>query len=616
MKTTIYAVYHREQPRIASDVVVPIHAGRAVAGVPLAGMIGDDSGIEISSRNASWCELTALYWAWKNDTTSDYIGLMHYRRVLDFCGPGHSRRVEEFASRFDIAQWGARADEWLTHNLLHYDIIVPRAHQPATSIEKNITTLLPMAEWQAMRRIMAEAAPDYLADFEAVSAGRALRLGNLMVMRRSCLDDYCSWLFPLLFRLEQAKVDRSNYSRTQRRHIGHVAERLTEVYLRHLTRRQPDLAIHEVGITNLSHAMIVPYVDQTHWNNPEWVNIAFAADRAYLPHAAAMVRSLLENADRSRCINLFFLHDAIDARDLELFAEIITLHPGARLHPINIAGTLGAYYRSPSRAPSNITYSTFLLFQLLPALDRVLHVDADMIFLGDVCDIFDTPMGNARLAAVIDHVMTRVLAGTTPTRAPQVDDLYEYLRGLGLDDAQIRRYFNAGLILFNFAAMDVCATGRALQRMAETGCYMFRDQDILNVHFRDETLRLPARFNVPNTLSQGFQRVPADIHNDAEKARANPLAIHYADRHYKPWAASVPLGHRYWQALLHTPFFGEVVHSYARASGRARRFELPPGTHRGLSGRLVAPGRRLARRWPVLDAPLRAIYRMMRQRGA
>ena len=53
----------------------------------LSDIIGDNTGINISKDNPYYCELTALYWAWKNYEklgNPDNIGLAHYRRFLEF----------------------------------------------------------------------------------------------------------------------------------------------------------------------------------------------------------------------------------------------------------------------------------------------------------------------------------------------------------------------------------------------------------------------------------------------------------------------------------------------------------------------------------------------------
>jgi hypothetical protein len=56
---------------------LPLHVGKN--GGEGFGIQGDDTGDNISHKNASYCELTGLYWAWKN-LDADAIGLVHYRR--------------------------------------------------------------------------------------------------------------------------------------------------------------------------------------------------------------------------------------------------------------------------------------------------------------------------------------------------------------------------------------------------------------------------------------------------------------------------------------------------------------------------------------------------------
>ena len=53
---------------------------------------------------------------------------------------------------------------------------------------------------------------------------------NMFIMRRELLNEYCSWLFEILFELEK-RLDISGYSERDRRVFGYVGERLLDVWI-------------------------------------------------------------------------------------------------------------------------------------------------------------------------------------------------------------------------------------------------------------------------------------------------------------------------------------------------------------------------------------------------
>ena len=101
MNVKFLVAYHKPDILFDNEMLIPIHVGRAILKdraktdeTALKNlqflekhMIGDDTGDNISIKNSSYNELTALYWAWKNyDKIGNptHIGLMHYRRHFIF----------------------------------------------------------------------------------------------------------------------------------------------------------------------------------------------------------------------------------------------------------------------------------------------------------------------------------------------------------------------------------------------------------------------------------------------------------------------------------------------------------------------------------------------------
>lgn len=78
MNIKLIVAAHKAYRMPRDPMYLPLHVGKAGKDLDL-GFQGDNTGDNISEKNATFCELTGIYWAWKN-LSADYVGLCHYRR--------------------------------------------------------------------------------------------------------------------------------------------------------------------------------------------------------------------------------------------------------------------------------------------------------------------------------------------------------------------------------------------------------------------------------------------------------------------------------------------------------------------------------------------------------
>ena len=220
MNIKILVATHKEYCMPEDSVYLPIHVGKAISSVSLP-WIGDDSGDNISSKNKNYCELTALYWAWKN-LDADYIGLAHYRRHFCLKKPGLFCK-----EKFSKILTSSEAEKLL----LNYDIVLPK--QRNYLIETNYSHFIhahPAESLALTEKILREKYPSYLPAYQQVMNRTKAHRFNMMIMKKERLNDYCTWLFDILFTLEQ-QIDLSGYDAYNQRLFGFISERLLDVYL-------------------------------------------------------------------------------------------------------------------------------------------------------------------------------------------------------------------------------------------------------------------------------------------------------------------------------------------------------------------------------------------------
>ena len=84
------------------------------------------------------------------------------------------------------------------------------------------------------RKIIGERFPDYLNQFDKTVSLPWGYMFNMMIMEKGLLDQYCSWLFDILFELK-TRLGEAGLSAYQGRYYGRISEIIFNVWLKNQT---------------------------------------------------------------------------------------------------------------------------------------------------------------------------------------------------------------------------------------------------------------------------------------------------------------------------------------------------------------------------------------------
>lgn len=214
----VYKMVHHKDKSLSSDYADPDYMISLQVGATNAeervAVEADNVGYNISDKNGNYSELTGLYWIWKNRMQNEkyksgtYYGLCHYRRQLDLSQDDPLRLIEN-----DI------------------DVVLPYPMPYEPNIEAHHERYLSEKEWNAVLQALEELQPEYAKSFQDILNQEYLYNYNIILAKAQVLDDYCSWLFPILFKIEQI-LDPEG-TRKPNRYIGYIGETLETLYFVH-----------------------------------------------------------------------------------------------------------------------------------------------------------------------------------------------------------------------------------------------------------------------------------------------------------------------------------------------------------------------------------------------
>ncbi len=288
-KIKILVAYHKPATLLKSEIFVPIHVGRDVAlekskdGVLSDkdkkwlenNLIGDNTGENISKLNRYFNEMSAIYWAWKNQNQlsyPDFIGLMHYRRHFDFSESNHNKKTWLPNStcykfkKIDKKYLKLLDKQYIETLTDKYDIICSKEYDAKNldptirnCKERFVKAASSNAIWyEKMEQAITELHPEYIDEMKDLQNSASHYLCNMFVMKKDLFEEYCEFTFDVLFKVfEEFKNIQTDVMET--RAIGYLAEYLTSIYISHYKRQYPN-RVKELNLTYIEDPENTPKI--------------------------------------------------------------------------------------------------------------------------------------------------------------------------------------------------------------------------------------------------------------------------------------------------------------------------------------------------------------------
>lgn len=213
----IYIATHKAFDVPKLDEYVPLQVG--AENKKTLGYLQDNTGDNISLKNPNYCELTGLYWIWKNQK-DQFKGLVHYRRY--FGKSNFSSNIKDVYTYDEMVSMLSNAD-----------IILPYVeHFKQNAKDEILIKCCTKTIFDKLETVLREKYPEYGKDFDDVFSNNKCTLFNMMFCKSTLFDEYCEWLFGILFELE-TYVDMSQLNDYQKRLYGFLSERLLNVWVKH-----------------------------------------------------------------------------------------------------------------------------------------------------------------------------------------------------------------------------------------------------------------------------------------------------------------------------------------------------------------------------------------------
>ena len=564
-KVEIFVTAHKPTNYIKDDVFKPIQVGVGLGRKRIEGFLYDDSGDNISADNPRYCELTAQYWVWKNHLESDYVGFFHYRRYLAFNNKTNKvsdvwgNIVEDFFSDSIVQKYGLTKDE--INNIIDgADIILPEKkdirQMPNMGNNNREQFLgsgyLHIEDLNIMLDVIKEKYPEFMSYANQYLAGHYTYLNNMYVMRKNIFSNYCGWLFDILKECDK-RINYTNYSNEAIRTIGHLAERLLNIYLLYLSDTK-NYTIKELPTVYFMKTEPKEDVKPAFTNNN--IPITLAANDFYVPYLATTITSIVKNASNDNNYDIIVMQRDFSDDSKRRLLNIISGKKNCSLRFIDISAYSDRFSKLFTHMHFTIeTWFRLVMPEMLSAYDKVIYLDSDLVVDTDIADLYRTELSDNLLAATKDADTAGLYNGYDPDRKEYMDNILKIKNPY--------EYFQAGVVVFNLKQFRKDFDVSETLKYAASYEWKLLDQDVLNYLAQDKVKLIDMSWNVMTDwagvrVKDIISRAPKELNDAYMEARKAPKIIHYAGGD-KPWQKpDMDLSEYFWKYAKDSGYY-EII---------------------------------------------------------
>ncbi len=373
------------------------------------------------------------------------------------------------------------------------------------------------------------------------------------VLTHDCFDALCSFVFPVLFRLENA-IDISRYPANKLNVLHVLGDFLYGLFvIKNKATKKYTFTEYVLTEEPLSAGASKDFLPAFQENN---IPIILSSSDFFSPYLCVCIQSIIEHTSEGNNYDIIVFERDIAEYNKKRILDLQTGRKNVAVRFFNIRrGMAGLNFFINSGRISQETYYGLLIPWFLPLYQKAIIMDCDMIVKQDLSELYSEDLEDCIAGGVRDVILQGWLNDS------ENDTAGYYMNVVHAKNPYT--YVNGGLLLLDFEKYRHTISQELVLHYINNYHFRVVDQDIFNLLLENRMKSLDPKWNhmvyVDGAISAAISNAPATAQNAYFNAKKAPGIIHYASEN-KPWCnPDLEFAAEFWSCAKRTPFYETIL---------------------------------------------------------